>query len=228
MTPQEKPHYLGHRKRLKDKFLTNSTNFADYELLELLLFSSHARKDVKPLAKKLLTELGSISAVLNADIQMLKNLPDVNENVLLSLKLAREIIVRSSKEKISNKPIISKSEEMHEYCKLGMGNLKEEQFRILFLDKKHHLIADELLKQGSVEAVEIDVKNILKKALNFFAKSVILMHNHPNLDSKPSKADIVNTDRILKTLKTIDVKVDDHLIIGKNGDLFSFKSHGFI
>jgi DNA repair protein RadC len=109
-----------------------------------------------------------------------------------------------------------------------MGNLQEEQFRILFLDKKHHLIADELMKKGNIEAVQIDVKDIVKKALNVFAQSVILMHNHPNLTAKPSKADIVNTDQIIKTLKTVGIKVDDHLIIGNNNDLFSFKEAGFI
>ncbi|MFT6219879.1 MAG: DNA repair protein RadC [Rickettsiales bacterium] len=228
MKPIENPHYLGHRKRLKTKFLQDSTNFADYELLELLLFSSHLRKDVKPLAKKLLQEFGSIEAVLSADNQMIKDLKDVNENVLVSLKLFKEIISRSSKSKIAKKPIISNFEEVGDYCKFTMGNLQEEQFRILFLDKKHHLIADELMKKGNIEAVHIDVKDIVKKSLNVFAKSVILMHNHPNLTAKPSKADIVNTDQIIKTLKTVGIKVDDHLIIGNNNDLFSFKEAGFI
>ncbi|MCE3255678.1 MAG: repair protein RadC [Rickettsiaceae bacterium] len=230
MKPEKEnsPHYLGHRKRVKSKFLKNSGNFADYELLELLLFSGHARKDVKPLAKKLLAEFGSIENLLNADAQNLKSFKEVNENVLVSFKLVKEIITRTAKQKISNQPIISNWKGLSDYCQITMANLKEEQFRVLFLDKKHHLIADELEKNGNIEEVEIDLRDIVKKSLNFSAKSVILLHNHPGGDVNPSKADIANTNKILLALKTIGVEVYDHLIIGKNGTIFSFKSEGLL
>ncbi len=228
MKPKQNPHYLGHRKRLKEKFLKDSSNFPDYEVLELLLFSSHNRKDVKPLAKKLLSEFGSINSILQADSETLKNFTDVNENVLVSLKLIKEIISRSSKQKVVGKDIISNWDQLSDYCKTIMKDLKQEQFRVLFLDKKHQLIADELVESGSIEQVEIDVRKLVKKSLNLLAFSVILVHNHPNLDSKPSKADIINTKAIISALKTVEIIVYDHLIIGKDGDLFSFKAEGLL
>ncbi|MES2677483.1 MAG: DNA repair protein RadC [Pseudomonadota bacterium] len=228
MNPQKNHHYLGHRKRVKEKFLKNSAGFSDYELLELLLFSSHSRKDVKPLAKKLLTEFGSIGAIIKADNQSLKTFADVNDNVLVSLKLITEIITRSSKQQIINKPIIDSWKQLCDYCQIVMSDLKEEQLRILFLDKKHYLIADELIKNGGVENVEIDLKTIVKKSLNFFATSIILVHNHPNLNCQPSRADITNTKIISTTLKAIGIAVYDHLIIGKDGQIFSFKSEGLL
>ena len=223
-----KEDHHGHRKRVKDKFLKDSANFTDYELLELFLFASHSRKDVKPLAKKLLAKFGSISSFLKADCESLKNFPDVNNNVLVSLKLIKEIITRSSKQQIMHKPIIASWRQLCDYCQIVMANLKEEQFRILFLDKKHHLIADELIKSGGIEEVEIDIKTIVKKSLNFSATSIILMHNHPNLDCKPSRNDIANTKTISSTLQTLGIIVNDHLIIGDNDQIFSFKNESLL
>ncbi|MFT6331947.1 MAG: DNA repair protein RadC [Lentimonas sp.] len=225
---KEKPHYLGHRKRLKEKFLKESSNLPDYEILEILLFSALPRKDVKDLAKKLLVKFGSLDSLIKADFSKLKELEDVSDGVLISLKLIKEIISRSSKETISKKEVISNWQKLQEYCQITMKNLAEEQFRVLFLDKKHHLIADELIKAGGIEEVEIDIKNLVKKSLNLLAKSVILLHNHPHLSSKPSKSDIVNTKKITETLESVKVKVLDHLIIGNEGDLFSFKSEGLL
>jgi DNA repair protein RadC len=225
---EDSKHYLGHRKRLKSKFLKDCSNFADYEILELLLFSSHPRKDVKILAKKLLAEFGSIKAVLHADEILLRNLQDVNEGVLVSFKLAREILVRSSKNTILHKPILSGWQQLCDYCRLTMANLKEEQFRVLFLDKNHHLIADDLLANGDENEVEINIKKIIKKSLNYFASSIILMHNHPNGNCNPSKSDIISTKKIIEAMKVVNIKIYDHLIIDKDGNFFSFKSEGFL
>jgi DNA repair protein RadC len=225
----EKPHYLGHRKRLKSKFLKNLPgSFEDYEILEVLLFSSHNRKDVKPLAKKLLSEFGSLGAIINADKKLLKNVSGVNDNVLISLKLIKEIAGRFSKEKINKKPVIESWQSLINYCKIQMTDLQQEQLRILFLDKKHNLIADELQHQGTIENVEIDVRNILHKTIELCASGLILIHNHPSGDIKPSKADIQNTNRIAEGLKVINVKIYDHLIFGNNGNYCSFKSEGLI
>jgi len=223
-----KDHYLGHRKRVKSKFLKNSSNFADYELLELLLFSSHPRKDMKPLAKKLLTRFGSINAILRADTESLTSIPDVNQNVLVSLKLIKEIIHKSSQQKIIGKPLIASWKELCDYCQVIMSDLKEEQFRILFLNNKHFLITEELIKSGGIEDVEIDIKTIVKKSLNFFAKSIILLHNHPTWNCKPSQSDITNTKKISNALQVLQIEVYDHLIIGNNGGVFSFKSAGLL
>lgn len=228
METDQKLHYLGHRKRVKTKFLKEPKNFADYELLELLLFFSHSRKDVKPLAKALLSEFGSINAILQSDPQTLMNFKDINENILVSLQLIKEIIARSSRQKIINKPIIDSWRQLVNYCQITMSNLKDEQFRILFFDKKHYLIADELLKSGDIDNVEIDIREIIKKALHYLASSVILLHNHPNNSAKPSKIDIDTTNKIVDALKSIKVKVYDHLIIGEHSELFSFKSEDLL
>jgi DNA repair protein RadC len=228
MKIEQKPHYLGHRKRVKAKFLQDPKNFVDYELLELLLFFSHSRKDVKPLAKELLAEFGSINAILKSSAQTLKNFKNINENVLVSLSLIEEIITRSSKQKIVNKPIIDSWQQLVSYCKIIMADLAVEQFRILFLDKKHCLITDELLKIGNIDNVEIDIREIIKKTINCSASSAILLHNHPNNSSQPSKADIEVTKKIADALQIIKVKVYDHLIIGENGEFFSFKNEGLL
>jgi DNA repair protein RadC len=225
---EEKPHYHGHRQRLKEKFLKESSNLPDYEILEILLFNALPRKDTKPLAKKLLKEFGSIDAIIKADQNKLKEIADAGDSVLTLLKLIREITFRSSCDTILKKEVISNWQKLKDYCQIKMSNLNEEEFRVLFLDKNHHLIKDELMQAGGIENVEIDVKNLVKKSLNLLAKSVILLHNHPHLNCQPSKADIVNTKKIIETLSAVKVKVLDHLIIGKNGDLFSFKSEDLI
>lgn len=230
MIKKETPHYLGHRKRLKEKFLKNpANNFADYELLEIILFSSHTRKDVKPIAKKLLSGFGSINSIINADKKLLNNIVKTNDNMLVSFKLIREIINRSTKSNVNNKPIIESWKSLISYLQAQMMGLQKEQLRILFLDKKHHLIADELQHHGEIEDVEIDIKNILQKTLDLCASGVILVHNHPSSNIKPSKADIKNTNRIIEALKIIDVKLYDHLIFGQDGsNYYSFKNEGLI
>jgi DNA repair protein RadC len=195
---------------------TNLNLLSDYELLELLLSINNFKID----SKKLLAEFGSISALINADVE--------NKDIALLFKIIREFNIRLTKEKINHQPIINSWKQLIDYCQITMANLKEEQLRILFLDKNHYLIADELQKNGQMGNVEIDLKAITKQALNCFADSIILIHNHPNGDSKPSNADIITTKKIVEVLKTLEIKVYDHLIIGKNGQYFSCKSEGFL
>lgn len=225
----EKPHYLGHRKRLKEKFLKNSaSSFEDYELLEILLFFGHSRKDVKPIAKRLLAEFGNINSIINADEKILKNIDGINDNILASFKLIREIVSRSHRDKINNKPVIEGWKPLISYCQAQMMGLQKEQLRVLFLNKKHHLIADELQHQGSIENIKIDIKAILQKALDLSAYGLILVHNHPTSDTRPSRADLENTNKIIEALKIVDVKVYDHLIFGQDGNCYSFKNEGLI
>ena len=228
MKPKDKPHYLGHRKRLKTKFLKESKHFEDYELLEIFLFFSHPRKDVKPLAKKLLSKFGSLNTILYSDIEELKKIKELNKTTIVSFKLFHELVIRSAKQKIINKPIINNWQQLVFYCKTTMSNLKKEQFRMLFLDKQQHLITDELLKDGAIENIEIDTRKIIEKSLEYSASYAILVHNHPNNNAKPSQSDIKTTQKIIDALKPIRVKIYDHLIIGKNNELFSFKSEGLL
>lgn len=222
------PSYLGHRSRVKEKFLKNDSNsFYDYELLELLLFSANPRKDVKPIAKKLLEKLGSLGEVINANSEVLQSIENINDGTIIALKIAKEINIRISKQEIKKKIIFTNWQELINYCNLVLGSLKTEQFRILFLDKKHAIISDEIFQNGGVESVMVDIKEIAKKSLILTASSIILIHNHPSGDVNPSKFDIINTNKIIEALKPLNIKVYDHIIIAAE-KYYSFKNNGLI
>jgi DNA repair protein RadC len=221
----EELHYIGHRQRLKDKLLNNlPEHFADYELLEMLLFFSIPRKDVKPLAKELLEHFGSLFSLINTDKSKLLPIDKVNENVCVNLYLVRELINRVLKQKISNKNIISSWNSLLDYLKSSMSPLKTEQFRILFLNKKNVLLADEVLANGTIDQIPVYPREIIKRALFHEAGSIILVHNHPSGSSKPSKVDIELTNKIVQICASINITVHDHVIITVN-DYYSFKSN---
>ena len=225
-----KPSHFGHRSRVKEKFLKfNGNVFSDYELLEILLFSAHSRADVKPLAKQLINQFGNISSVINADPNLLKKIPQINDNVLVSIKIIKEIITRNFKQQIDNKIIIQSWDSLIKYCQLLLANLKYEEFHIIFLDKKHQLISDDLYKEGSIENLIIDPVDIVKKALLIGAASLILVHNHPSGNVEPSKYDIENTRKITTALQFFNIKLYDHLIIGgDNQKYYSFRGNSLI
>lgn len=221
----ETPHYVGHRKRLKEKFLkSDQSAFSDYELLELLLFQSTPRKDVKPLAKKMLQEFGDFNHLINADSTRILALDDATESSFLQLKLLRELISRIFHSKVKNTNIISSWSALLDYLKFNMGCLKLEQFRVLFLNKKNMLIADEVMATGTIDQTPVYPREIVKKALFYEAGAIILVHNHPSGNSNPSNSDIDLTAQIVNACSTINVSVHDHVIIG-NGNYYSFKSN---
>lgn len=219
------PHYIGHRKRVKERFVTSgAANFSDYELLELMLFSSIPRKDVKPLAKKLLENFSSITDLINIDKEILLSISGTNENLYINFAIVRELINRALKQKIINKNIIASWGSLIDYLKVNMGNMRLEQFRVLFLNKKNILIADEVLSQGTIDQAAVYPREIIKRALFNEASNIILVHNHPSGSPDPSKADIDMTNIIVDMCKTINIIVHDHVIISNN-KYFSFKSN---
>lgn len=219
------PHYIGHRKRVKERFVASgAANFSDYELLEIMLFSVIPRKDVKPLAKKLLNHFKSITDLINIDKERLLSISGTNENLYINFAVVRELINRVLKQKIINKNIIASWGSLIDYLKVNMGNMKLEQFRVLFLNKKNILIADEILSQGTIDQAAVYPREIVKRALFNEASSIILVHNHPSGSPDPSKADIDMTNRIVEICKTINIVVHDHVIISNN-KYFSFKSN---
>lgn len=223
-----KPSYIGHRSRIKEKFLKSSAmDFYDYELLEILLFSSHPRVDVKNIAKKLLQEFGSIKNIINADVFLLKSRAGLNDSAIVSIKIVKEIILRCLKQDIEKKIVIESWKALLDYCQLSLSGLKHEQLRILFLNKNHQLIADELHYEGNIENIAIDPVSIVKKALLASADSLILIHNHPSGNVQPSRADLDNTNKIASSLKVVNIKIHDHLIIGE-GNYYSFRNNGLI
>ena len=225
---EEKPHYIGHRERLKNKFLqTNPTGFSDYELLELFLFQSMPRRDVKPLAKRLLARFSGFDQLINADKYKLMEVSGVTESIYLHLRTVREILNRVFTERIQDKNIISSWCQLLEYLKFNMGCLKIEQFRVLFLNKKNVLIADEVMAMGTIDQTPVYPREIVKRSLFHEAGALILVHNHPSGDPKPSNVDIDLTTQIINACKTVNVTVHDHVIIGGN-EYYSFKSNMLI
>ena len=213
-----KTGYEGHRKRLRTRFLKGGEKaFPDYELLELLLFGVIPRGDVKPLAKKLLSECGSLSGILQADIEKLKAIPGIGESSLIALKVIHEVACRFVREEVSSQPILQSWQSVVEYCRARMSHLNVEQFRLLFLDQKNKLIADEVHQQGTIDRTPIFPREIVKRTLELGATALIMVHNHPSGDPTPSQADIDMTRKVIKVAKELDIQVLDHLIIGRFG-----------
>ena len=222
----ESPHYVGHRQRLKEKFLKNSSSFSDYELLELLLFQAIPRKDVKPLAKTLLKKFKNFKELVNASHEriMSESAEGVTQAVYFQLQLLKELLNRIFREEVIERHAISSWTALLNYLKFNMGCLKVEQFRVLFLNNKNILLADEVLATGTIDQTPVYPREIVKRILFHEAASIILVHNHPSGNTKPSPADVELTEQVIKACKTVNVKVHDHVIIGGN-NYFSFKSN---
>lgn len=219
------PHYFGHRQRLKSRFLkTQSGSFSDYELVELLLFQAIPRKDVKPLAKELLRKFGNLGNLIGASRESLMEIKGTNEGCFLSFQIIKEIINRVLAEQVVRQNVISSWGALLDYLKFNMSTLQVEQFRVLFLNKKNVLIADEILATGTVDQTPVYPREIIKRVLLHEASAIILVHNHPSGNSKPSNSDIDLTTQIINACKTVNVSVHDHVIIGK-GEYYSFKTN---
>ncbi len=225
---EEKPHYIGHRKRLRERFLqSGGKGMADYELLEIILFASKPRGDVKPLAKKLIAEFGNIARVLSASPDELARISGMREAAIVSIKVAQEAANRLLGAEIAEQPILQSWKSLLDYCRATMSYNKTEQFRIFFLDRKNKLIADELQQEGTVDHTPVYPREVVKRALDLGASSMILTHNHPSGDPTPSKADIEMTQKIIQAAAPLNVTVHDHLIIAGKSH-YSFASHGLL
>lgn len=221
-------HQKGHRSRLRERFLKGGANaLADYELLEMILFAAHPRGDVKPLAKALLKHFGSFARVIHADKQAYKAVDGVGEAAIGALKTVEAAAQRLLREEAQSGPVISSWTALLDYCRLSMAQKKNEEFRILFLNNKNALIADEVQQTGTVNHTPVYPREVIRRTLELGASSIILCHNHPSGDPTPSTADIDITRKIIEAAKPLGVNVHDHLIVGKN-EHYSFKSHGLI
>lgn len=231
VAPEDKPHYLGHRQRLREKLLKAvaaraEESLPDYEVLEALLFASSPRSDVKPLAKALLQQFGSLGKILASPAEVLSKhgLASAGIAMLKATAIAAQRMIR---EDIAEKPILASWKSLLDYCRATMQHLPTEQFRIFFLDTKAQLIADELQQEGTVNHTPVYPREVVKRALELGASSIILVHNHPSGDVTPSKADRDMTMRVQQAAAGVDITVHDHLIIGTKGH-FSFASKGLL
>jgi DNA repair protein RadC len=218
----------GHRQRLRERFMKGGADaLPDYELLELVLFRAIPRRDTKDLAKRLIARFGSFSEVINAPEPRLREVAQVGDAVVTELKIVRAAALRMMRTDIVDKPVLSSWSAVLAYCRAAMGFEEREQFRILFLDKKNNLIADEVQQQGTVDHTPVYVREIVKRALELAATAIILVHNHPSGDPAPSRADIEMTRQIISVAKPMGISVHDHVIVGRQGHS-SFKALGLI
>jgi DNA repair protein RadC len=210
------PGYLGHRQRLRERFAGAGPDaLADYELLEIVLYRSIPRADTKPIAKALLKRFGSLAEVLGAPVALLQEIEGVGPAVALDLKVVAAASQRMARGEIKGREILTSWSKVVEYCRAAMAFEDREQFRILFLDKKNALIADEVQQKGTVDHTPVYPREVIRRALELSATAIVLVHNHPSGDPTPSRADIDMTRLIIETAKPLGIAVHDHIIIGR-------------
>lgn len=218
----------GHRERLRARFVKGgAAAMPDYELLELTLFPALPRKDTKPLAKKLLARFGSFAEVIAAPRERLLEISGAGEAVVSQLKIVEAAAARLAQTRVISRPALSSWSALLDYCMAAMARAQAEEFRVLFLDRKNVLIADEVLARGTVDHTPVYPREIVKRALEHNASAVILVHNHPSGDPTPSRADIEMTREIVLAAKALKIVIHDHLVIGRGGHA-SFKSLGLL
>lgn len=220
---EEAPHFYGHRQRLRERFLeAGSDALADYELLELLLFRAISRRDVKPLAKALIARFGSFAEVVAARPERLREIEGLGEAAIGEIKIVEAAAQRLAKGVLKKRATLSSFLDVLDYCRAAMAYADREEFRILFLDKRNALIADEIQGVGTVDHTPVYPREVVRRALELGASALILAHNHPSGDATPSVADIRMTRDIIAIAHPFGISVHDHLIVGRNSHA-SFK-----
>ncbi len=216
--PAAAPHYHGHRQRLRQRFLdAGSEAVSDYELLELILFRAIPQRDLKPLAKALLTKFGSFSEVISAPVERLKEVNGLGDAAITELKIVQAAASRFARGQVMQRPVLASWSNVLDYCRTAMAFADREEFRVLFLDKRNRLIADEQHQTGTVDHTPVYPREVVKRALELSATAIILVHNHPSGDPTPSRADVQMTQAIIEVAKPLGIAVHDHIIVGKDG-----------
>ena len=216
--PAEQPHYHGHRERLRERFHgAGADALSDYELLEMALYPALPRRDTKPLAKLLLKKFGSFAEVIHAPAARLREVAGVGDVTITQLKLIAAAASRIAKGELKARTLLSSWANVIDYCRTSMAFADKEQFRLLFLDKRNQLIADEVQQTGTVDHTPVYPREVIKRALELSATAIILVHNHPSGDPTPSQADIHMTKAIIDIAGPLGISVHDHIIVGKNG-----------
>ncbi|HCQ58418.1 hypothetical protein A3753_27905 [Sulfitobacter sp. HI0082] len=225
----KQPSYIAdHRQRLRSRFVHGgAAAIPDYEMLELVLFRAIPRRDVKPLARELLDRFGDFNRVITAPAARLRDIKGVGEAVIVELKIVEAAAQRLARAKVLQRHIVSSWDALLDYCHTTMAHLEMEQFRVLYLDRKNILIADEEQAKGTVDHVPVYPREVAKRALELNASAIILVHNHPSGDPSPSRSDIDMTRQVAAACDALGLTLHDHLIIGKSREL-SFRSEGHL
>jgi DNA repair protein RadC len=214
----ETPHYHGHRMRLRERFHDAGPDaLSDYELLEMVLFTAQPRRDMKPLAKSLLKKFGSFAEAVHAPETLLREVDGIGEASINQLRLIGAAASRIAKGQLQQRTLLSSWNDVISYCRTSMAFADKEQFRLLFLDKRNQLIADEVQQVGTVDHTPVYPREVIKRALELSATAIILVHNHPSGDPTPSQADIQMTRAIIDIAAPLGISVHDHIIVGRGG-----------
>jgi DNA repair protein RadC len=221
-------HQLGHRERLRERFLEGgAVAMPDYELMELALFAAIPRRDVKPLAKILINRFGSFAEAIAAPRARLLEVDGIGESAVTQLKIIEAAALRLSQSRVLNRPALSSWPALIDYCTAAMARSAHEEFRVLFLDRRNVLVADEVQSKGTVDHTPVYPREIVKRALELGASALILVHNHPSGDPTPSRADIEMTREVAAAARALKIALHDHLVIGRSGHA-SFKALGLL
>ncbi len=224
----DNPHFHEHRKRLRARFMDAGADaLADYELLELVLFLAIPRRDVKPIAKRLIDTFGSFAEVISAAPARLREVDGIGETAAVALKTVQASAQRLARGPVGDRPTIGSWDRLVEYCRTVMAFETTEQFRVLYLDRKNGLIVDEVQGHGTVDHTPVYAREVVKRALEVAASAVILVHNHPSGDPTPSPADIEVTRRVADAADKLGIAVHDHVIVAKKGHA-SFRELGLL
>lgn len=227
--PGRLPSYIAdHRQRLRARFAEGgAAAMPEYELLELVLFRTIPRQDVKPLARRLLDAFGDLNRVVTAPAPRLLDIPGVGEAVVQDLKILEAVAQRMMRARVMNRPVLSSWDALLDYCHTAMAHRETEQFRVLYLDRKNVLVADEEQARGTVDHVPVYPREVVKRALELNASALILVHNHPSGDPTPSQSDLAMTDQIQTAAAALGIVLHDHLIVGKGREI-SFRAAGYL
>ncbi|WP_168464952.1 RadC family protein [Wolbachia endosymbiont of Ctenocephalides felis wCfeT] len=220
-----KDYQRGHRGRLREKIISDcGQSLLDYEILEHILYSAYSRIDVKPIAKNLIKDFGGLNKVFNADREALQNINGVNDAAVSAIFCVKQAFVRSAREEIMNSPILDNWKKLLDYLRTSIGSLNRENFRVIYMNKKYRLIAEDLQNVGTVDQTPLYVREIIKRALLIGSTSIVVCHNHPSGDTQPSGSDISLTRQLSEACQSIGIELIDHIIIAFNSH-FSFKEN---
>ena len=219
--------HAGHRARLRRRFLDAPEALPDYELLEMLLGVAIPQRDTKPLAKALIRRFGSLADVLTASVEDLRAVEGVGEVCAATLKVVREAAIRLARAPVLTQTVIGNWDTLIDYCRTAMATLPTEQFRLLFLDRQNGLLADEVQQSGTVDHTPLYPREVVKRALELHACAIVMVHNHPSGDPKPSKADVEMTRLVRDALAAVGIALHDHVVVGRKGTV-SFKAAGLL
>jgi len=218
-----KDYKKGHRKRLREKIiLDNGQSLLDYEVLEHILYSAYNRIDVKPVAKSLIENFGSLNKVFNADLEALRNIDGVNNAAISAIFCVKQAFARSAREEIKDLPIINNWKKLLDYLRISIGSLNKENFRVIYMNKKYRIMAEDLQNVGTID--QTPLREIIKRALLIGSTSIVISHNHPSGDIQPSSSDISLTRQLAEVCKSVEIELTDHIIITFDS-YFSFKEN---